>query len=256
MRQKVIAGNWKMNTCIKKGLNLATEINVYINMNIANKVKVILGVPFTHIKSVADIVDYKNISVAAQNCASEEFGAYTGEVSAEMVKSAGAAFTIIGHSERRKIFGETDSVIARKINFCLKNNMFPIFCCGETLQERNENNHFQIVESQIKNGLGHLDHFNMERIIIAYEPVWAIGTGVNASPKQAQEMHSFIRKLISNQFGAGLSQKISILYGGSMKPENAKDLINQKDIDGGLIGGASLKSKSFIELIDIACQAK
>lgn len=252
MRQRIVAGNWKMNTCLKKGLELAKEIDDFANKTDLKNTKIILGVPFTHIKVISDLVSFNKISVAAQNCSNHESGAYTGEVSAEMAKSAGAAFIIIGHSERRQIFNETGKEIAGKINLCLKNHMFPIVCCGETLEQREKNEHFNVVKSQVSNALFHLDQFNMERVIIAYEPVWAIGTGVTATSQQAQEMHSFIREQLKSNFNTALANKIPILYGGSMKPENAKDLLNQADIDGGLIGGASLKSDSFNEIIKIA----
>ncbi len=251
MRKKIIAGNWKMNTCLKKGQELAEKINLYAKSNTNIYAGIILGVPFTHLYKIVNTVDLTKISVAAQNCASEESGAYTGEVSAGMIKSTGANYIIIGHSERRQFFSETDEIIAKKINLCIKNELFPIFCCGESLQERNESKHFEVVEKQINTGIFHLDKFNIEQVIIAYEPVWAIGTGVNASPGQAQEMHEYIRKITSEKYSKAIADKIPVLYGGSVKPDNAGELFKQPDIDGGLIGGASLKADDFIEIIKV-----
>lgn len=251
MKQKIIAANWKMNTCLKTGLSLAKEINNYL-VNANHQQLIILGVPFTHLKLIADNVDFKKIMIAAQNCSDKVSGAYTGEISASMIKSAGASCVIIGHSERRSIYKETDDIIKNKINHCLSNSMFPLFCCGETLEERKQNKQFEVVEKQIKAALFHLDRFNFERILIAYEPVWAIGTGEVASPEQAQEIHAHIRSLLKDKFDEKLANNTPILYGGSVKPDNAKSLFSKPDIDGGLIGGASLKAKDFIEIIKSA----
>lgn len=252
MRKKIIAGNWKMFTDIKSGLKLAEQINTYFaDKQVLNK-RIILGVPFTHIFSVAKSVNFTKISVAAQNCASEEEGAYTGEISVKMIKSSGASYVIIGHSERRQYFNETDEILKTKVDLCLKYSMFPIFCCGESLEHRKSNSYKSVIEKQITNTLFHLDNFNIERIIIAYEPIWAIGTGVTASPQQAQEVHEYIRKIIFERYGHSVAVNINIIYGGSVKPDNAKELFSMEDIDGGLIGGASLKAEDFIKIIESA----
>lgn len=239
-----------MNTCLKEGKKLAEEINLFTANFCKNTIpKVILGVPHTHISLIANNVDFTKISVAAQNCSSEESGAYTGEVSASMIKSAGAAYVIIGHSERRTIFNEDDNVIEKKVQIALKHSLIPIFCCGEVKEEREKNLHFDVIEKQVKNALFGLDEFNISRIIIAYEPVWAIGTGLTAKPEQAQEIHEFIRKIIAKRFNENIANSIPVIYGGSVKPDNAKNIFEQADIDGGLIGGASLKSADFNAII-------
>lgn len=249
MRKNIIAGNWKMNTCLKSGQELANAICSYVSTEEMEFPKIILGVPFTHLYKIVNTVAFTKISVAAQNCSENESGAFTGEVSAEMIKSTGANMVIIGHSERRTIFNETDEIIAKKIKQCLKHLMCPIFCCGESKEEREQNQHYSVVESQIKKALFDLDEIDLGRVVIAYEPVWAIGTGLNATPGQAQEMHKFIRNIIAEKFTRTVAENISILYGGSVKPDNAKDLFKQPDIDGGLIGGASLVADDFIEII-------
>ena len=249
MRNKIVAGNWKMNTLVNEGVALAKSLNEYF---VSNKppagIKLVIGVPFTHIDSCVRAVDYRVLSVAAQNCSQFDRGAYTGEVSPEMIKSLGAQYVIIGHSERRQLFGETDEVISQKVALAHKNALFPILCCGETLEERQSGNHFEIVRQQLTDSLKLTDQFNIIRTVIAYEPVWAIGTGKTASPEQAQEMHMFIRKVLSELYSQPIADKISILYGGSVKPENAAEIFAQDDIDGGLIGGASLKSEDFINI--------
>ncbi len=249
MRIRIAAGNWKMNTSLQEGINLAVSINEFVkNYPLENK-RVILGVPFTHITSVVHSVDYKKISVAAQNCAKWEKGAYTGEVSAEMIRSTGAHYIIIGHSERRQYFNETHADLKAKIDVCLKNSLRPIFCIGEKLEEREQGKHFEVVTQQLIDSLFHLDNENIMRVVIAYEPVWAIGTGKTATPEQAQDMHAFIRKLIAEHYTPALANEITILYGGSCNANNAATLFQQPDIDGGLIGGASLKANEFIEII-------
>jgi triosephosphate isomerase len=256
MRKYIAAGNWKMNTSLQEGINLATAINNYAKEINLENTKIILGVPYTHITSVVNIVDYKKISIAAQNCAKWEKGAYTGEVSAEMIRSTGAHYIIIGHSERRQYFNETNQELKEKVNLCLKNNLRPIFCVGEKIEEREKGKHFEIVQNQIYESLFHLDEDNFKHVVIAYEPVWAIGTGVNATPQQAQEMHQFIRKLISEKYSIIIAQNTSILYGGSCNSKNAESLFSQPDIDGGLIGGASLQANEFIEIIKILLKTK
>ncbi len=249
MRTRIAAGNWKMNTTLNEGMSLAHRINEFVkNYSLENK-RIILGTPFTHLATIASSVDYKKISLAAQNCARWEKGAYTGEISAEMVRSTGAHYIIIGHSERRQFFKETHEELKQKVDLCLKSNLRPIFCIGEKLEEREANLHFDVVKKQLTESLFHLDHENMMHTVIAYEPVWAIGTGKNATPEQAQEMHAYIRTLIKEIYGISTAIEISILYGGSCNAANASSLFIQPDIDGGLIGGASLKVDDFIEII-------
>ncbi len=249
MRTRIAAGNWKMNTNLEEGVQLAQKINDFmIHQNDENK-RVILGVPFTHIVSLVNTVDFRKISIAAQNCAKWEKGAYTGEVSAEMIRSTGAHYVIIGHSERRQYFLESNEDLKIKVDLCLKNILKPIFCVGERLEERENNTHFDVVKKQLTESLFHLDDENIKRIVFAYEPVWAIGTGKTASPEQAQEMHAFIRSLIAQKYGLNIASEVSILYGGSCNAGNASILFSQPDIDGGLIGGASLKADDFITII-------
>ncbi|MDD2386491.1 MAG: triose-phosphate isomerase [Bacteroidales bacterium] len=249
MRNKIIAGNWKMNTLVNEGVKLASSINEYFNNNkLTPNVKIIIGVPFTHIDACVRSVDYTKISVAAQNCSQYEKGAYTGEIAADMIKGLGAQYVIVGHSERRQIFGETDSIIAQKLANCHKNALFPILCCGETDNQRDDGSYFDVVKNQLIASLSLTDKFNVLRTVIAYEPVWAIGTGKTASPEQAQEMHEYIRKIITEIYNQNIADQISILYGGSVKPDNAVELFSQDDIDGGLIGGASLKKEDFIKI--------
>ncbi|MFP4041676.1 MAG: triose-phosphate isomerase [Bacteroidales bacterium] len=247
MRKKVVAGNWKMNTRLQDGIKLVEEIKAdYVE--IPEGVSVIIAPPFTHIYEIFKSLNGTGIKVAAQNCAAEESGAYTGEVSASMIRSAGAEYVIIGHSERRGYFNEDDEEILKKIKTAANNELFPIVCCGETLKDRENDKHFDVVKKQLENTIFKLDTDDFSKIMLAYEPVWAIGTGRTATPEQAQEMHNFIRKLIDKQFPGGPALEKEILYGGSCKPSNAKDLFGQPDIDGGLIGGASLKAKDFIEI--------
>lgn len=250
LKPKFLAGNWKMYTDIQEGMKLAGSIDKMVNGSVADPhVRVILAVPFTHLTEIAGMMDYRRISVAAQNCASEESGAFTGEVSAAMVKSTGAHYCIIGHSERRHIFGESYEVLKSKVNLCLKNALFPIFCCGETLDVREADKHKELVKEQLDASLFHLDADDIKRCVIAYEPVWAIGTGKTASPEQAQEMHAWIRQLLKDKYPNIDVDQIPILYGGSVKPENAEELFDQNDINGGLVGGASLKADSFIDIL-------
>ena len=251
MRKKIVAGNWKMNTSVKEGVIIAEEINAFMaSVDIDNNIKkIILAVPFTHIDSVVKAVDYRRISISAQNCSEFDKGAFTGEISASMIKGLGAHYVIVGHSERRQYFGDTDEIIAKKIELCHKNTLFPIFCCGEKLEQRQSGEHFKIVENQIKNAFKSIDVFNITRTVIAYEPVWAIGTGQTATPIQAQEMHEFIRNTIANLYNKNIADQISILYGGSVNADTASELFQQNDIDGGLVGGASLKIGDFIKII-------
>lgn len=249
MRKKIVAGNWKMNNSLNKGIELALEINELARELKDCKTTIILAPPFIHLSDVAQLVDRDLVQVAAQNVADQAKGAYTGEVSAAMIRSTGAEYCIVGHSERRKYYAESNSILARKLDLLLENNLTPIFCIGEELDQRQAAEHFAVVESQLNEGAFHLDAASFSRLVIAYEPVWAIGTGLTASPEQAQEMHAHIRKLISNKYGQSVADSISILYGGSCKASNAAELFSQRDVDGGLIGGASLDAKEFIAIV-------
>ena len=250
MRNKIVAGNWKMNKTLKEGIELANEVNNLVSKSNNKSVVVILGTPFIHLAEVNKIIDPKFISIAAQNCSSEPGGAYTGEISVEMIQSTGAKYVIIGHSERRAYFGEEEKILNKKVNLTLAKNLIPIFCCGERLEERETGIHFDVVKNQLDKALFDLEESEFKKIVIAYEPVWAIGTGVNATPDQAQEMHRFIRNLIAERYGNEIAESISILYGGSCKPSNAKELFANPDVDGGLIGGASLKADDFFAVIN------
>ncbi len=246
MRKQIVAGNWKMNKTFSEGIDLIHEIKKKDNP--ANNTMLIIAPPFILTSEAVKMLKDTNIGVAAQNCSNEAEGAYTGEVSAQMIKSVGANFVILGHSERRAYYHETDGLINQKIKTSLENNLVPIVCCGEVLQERESNEHFQVVAKQIKGMFDEISAADFEKIIIAYEPVWAIGTGKTATPEQAQEMHQFIRETIKNSYGSEIANSLSILYGGSCKPGNAKELFSNTDVDGGLIGGASLKADDFIAI--------
>lgn len=249
-RKKIIAGNWKMNCNRTEAGLLATEINSILKDEVRNNALVILSPPFVHLSYVVQLCEANDsIGVAAQNCAYENSGAYTGEVSAGMIQSAGAQYVIIGHSERRSYFNETDDVLARKVKRALENNLKVIFCIGEKKEERESNTHFNVVNEQLQKGVFNLKAEEFKNIIIAYEPVWAIGTGLTASPDQAQEMHAYIRNLIKEKYSHDVAQSTSILYGGSCNEGNAAQLFALPDVDGGLIGGASLKSRSFVNII-------
>jgi len=250
MRKKIVAGNWKMNKSYDEGIALIEETIKLLDAENVKDTEVIFCPPFIHLHKAAKLVkDKKHVSTGAQNCYSEESGAYTGEVSAGMIKSSGAEYVIIGHSERRQYFGETNQQLAKKVNLVLRHNLIPIYCCGEPLEVRESNKHFELVSTQIKEGLFHLTKDEINKIVIAYEPVWAIGTGKTASKEQAQEMHAHIRKLIAQQYDEKTANGISILYGGSCKPSNAKELFAQPDVDGGLIGGASLVAADFVGIV-------
>lgn len=250
MRTKIVAGNWKMNTLPSEGNELAKSINDFmISSQLNDNVKVVLGVPFTHIDRISMMINHEKLSLSAQNCCMHSSGAYTGEISAKMIKSLNCNYVIIGHSERRQYFGDTDEVIAAKLEQCYENNLIPILCCGEKLEEREDENHFNIVKYQLVNALAKVDAQKITNTVIAYEPVWAIGTGKTASPQQAQEMHEFIRLIIKELYGESISKNISILYGGSVNSANAVELFSCLDIDGGLVGGASLKADEFVKII-------
>ncbi len=247
---KILAGNWKMNTNLQEGIELASAINRHMNGIDNTNVKVILAVPFTHLTEMVRLIDNKQILISAQNCASEVSGAFTGEVSVKMLKSVGVNHCIIGHSERRHIFGETNETLKAKVNLCLDNNITPIFCCGETLDVREADNHKALIKEQLEASLFHLSEENIMQSIIAYEPVWAIGTGKTASPRQAQEMHAWIRQLLKEKYSNINVNKIPVLYGGSVKPQNAQELFACPDINGGLVGGASLDKDSFMNIFN------
>ena len=248
MRKNIVAGNWKMNKTLQEGLALATELNEVL-AGAELKCDVVIGTPFIHLASVAAAIDTTKIGVAAQNCANKESGAYTGEISAAMVKSTGANYVILGHSERRAYYGETAELLKTKTELALKNDLTPIFCIGEVLEERESGVFFDVVKSQIVDSLFELSAEDFGKLVLAYEPVWAIGTGKTATPQQAQEVHEFIRKIYSQMYGADIADKVRILYGGSVKPDNVSELMKQKDIDGGLVGGASLEASSFAKLV-------
>lgn len=249
MRKKIVAGNWKCNTTIQEGVELAKAVNELVANEAASEVVVVLGTPFTHLTSVVAAVDTNRIGVSSQNCASEPKGAFTGEVSAAMVKSTGAQYVILGHSERREYYNETSSTLNKKVALSLDNGLIPIYCCGEPLSIREAGTQNEFVKKQLDETIFNLPTEEFSKIVIAYEPIWAIGTGVTASTEQAQDMLEYIRSLIADRFGVSVSEETSILYGGSCNAKNAAELFSQKDIDGGLIGGASLKAEDFIQII-------
>lgn len=251
MRKKIIAGNWKMNNTVEEAFELITSIEELLeDYDLSPNTVVIIAPPFIHLKMLNDVLeDSKSIKVSAQNCHHEKSGAYTGEVSATMIKSTGTQYVIIGHSERRMYFLEDNNLLKLKVISSIRNDLTPIYCCGEILNEREENRHFEVVNKQLSEGLFHLDEDDIVNTVIAYEPVWAIGTGKTASPAQAQEMHAFIREQIEVKYGKHVSDIVPILYGGSCNPGNAKELFSQTDVDGGLIGGASLKAADFVNII-------
>lgn len=250
MRKRIVAGNWKMNKTLKEGIELAKKIELQVEKQEDKSTGVIIGLPFIHLSEVSKIVNHKLISIAAQNCASEPRGAFTGEVSAEMIKSTGIEYVIIGHSERRSYFNEDNKTLNQKVKLALENGLKPIFCIGEHIDERKQEKQFDVVNKQLSEGLFELNGEEFGEIIIAYEPVWAIGTGETATPGQAQEMHKYIRKLITEAYNQEIADNTTILYGGSCKPSNAQELFANPDVDGGLIGGASLKAEDFIEIIN------
>jgi len=250
MRKKIVAGNWKMNLDYTTGLSLFSEVLNMVNDEVRGDQEVIVCPPSLFVFSLAQLAKQNSrVSVGAQNGHQADSGAYTGEISASQIKSAGAEYVILGHSERRQYFGETNQLLAEKTNAALKNELKPIFCIGETLEERNQNVHLQLIKTQLEEGVFHLSAEEFAKVVLAYEPVWAIGTGVTASPEQAQEIHAFIRSEIAAKYGAEVAENTTILYGGSCNPKNAAELFSQADIDGGLIGGASLKSRDFTDII-------
>tara|TARA_R110000868_G_scaffold264678_1_gene523317 strand:- start:892 stop:1644 length:753 start_codon:yes stop_codon:yes gene_type:complete len=247
MRSKIVAGNWKMNKNLVETEVLLAELSAKLP---DTKAEVMVAPTFVNLSAAVDKLKSSSIEVIAQNMHYAENGAYTGEISANMLLGIGVETVIIGHSERRAYFGETDEILAKKVVAALAKNMRVMFCFGEELEDRKSGNHFKIVESQLKNALFSLDASAWSKIILAYEPVWAIGTGETASPEQAQEMHAFIRETIANAYDAGIANNISILYGGSVKPNNAVEIFSKPDVDGGLIGGAALVADDFIAIIN------
>lgn len=239
-----------MNCTLPEGKKLASEVINMVQDEVNNGAEVILIPPFIHLTGIHNLIgSSKNIFLGAQNCHQEKDGAFTGEVSASMLVSVGATHVILGHSERREYFSETDDLLSEKVKFTLENNLIPIFCCGERLEVREAGNHETLVKEQVEKALFGLSSDEIKKVVIAYEPVWAIGTGKTASAEQAQEMHAFIRNQIASKFSQEVADEISILYGGSVKPDNAREIFSQPDVDGGLIGGASLKSRDFTNII-------
>jgi triosephosphate isomerase (TIM) len=248
MRKKIVAGNWKMNLNLQEGIALAKELNAALKADKPN-CGVVICTPFIHLASVAPVIDSKLIGLGAENCADKEQGAYTGEVSAAMVKSTGAQYVILGHSERRAYYHETVETLSEKVKLALANGLKVIFCIGEVLAEREANKQNEVVKAQLASVFS-LSAEEFSNIILAYEPVWAIGTGKTATPAQAEEIHAYIRSLIAENYNSTVAEDTSILYGGSCKPSNAKELFANADVDGGLIGGAALKADSFKGIID------
>ena len=246
MANKIVAGNWKMNKTRAEANELVTSL---ASASIRSDVQVILGIPFPFLLEAARATSNSDrVAIAAQNCHQEEKGAYTGEVSVSMISSVGATYVIVGHSERRTYFNESDELIKQKVDLLLANDLNVIYCCGESLTTRESDGHVDFVTNQLNTSLSHLSDDQFRNVIIAYEPIWAIGTGRTATPEQAQEMHHTIREWLRQN--TGIADEVSLLYGGSCKPSNAKSLFDQKDVDGGLIGGASLKAADFLAIID------
>jgi len=250
-RTKIIAANWKMNTDFAEGERLMSEIVAGLPEKLT--CKVVIAAPFTHLQMVKQLATGTPICIAAQNCHFEVSGAFTGEISPTMLKSMGVEYVIIGHSERRQLFHETNEIVKLKVDAALRAGLKPIFCCGETLDIRHTETQNIFVRMQLEESLFHLDGESFKNVSIAYEPIWAIGTGVTATPEQAQEMHNYIRDQVAITYDKIITEETRILYGGSLKPDNAKSLFTQEDIDGGLIGGASLSSSSFLEIVNAGC---
>lgn len=246
MRQKYCIGNWKMNLTVNEAISLAGAIAAHIDSN--NKVKTIVCPTFLQLLAVKKILENTTIKIAAQNCAATENGAYTGEVSAAMLATENISYVLIGHSERRQYFGESDKLIFQKLKLAMQYGLTPIFCCGESLTTRENNEQKTFVLQQLENSLFQFSHDEFKNIIIAYEPIWAIGTGKTATAEEAQEMHAFLRAVIAEKYGTTIAENCSILYGGSVNEQNARQIVSQQDIDGVLVGGASLKAESFLKI--------
>lgn len=248
MRKKIVAGNWKMNKTFEEGQALTSEVKNMAEDELSGDVQLVLCPPFIHLSALQAMLKGSNLRLGAQNCSEHESGAYTGEISVAMLQSVGAKYVILGHSERREYFKESNELLAKKLDKVLKQSLTPIFCCGEPLEIREREAQDAYVQKQIEESLFHLSKEDANKLVIAYEPIWAIGTGKTASAEQAQEMHAVIRKQLASKFGQEVADNISILYGGSVKPDNAKEIFAGADVDGGLIGGASLKSRDFIDI--------
>lgn len=250
MRKKIVAGNWKMNKTLDEALQLAKEVAQILKSDGKPDAEVIFCVPALYLLPIKEKLGVQStIKLGGQNSAAYRQGAYTGEIAADMLASAGIPFVILGHSERRALFGDTDSVIKTKVDLALESGLLPIFCCGEPMEIRQANTHESLVKEQVEAALFHLSADQIQKIVVAYEPVWAIGTGLTATADQAQEMHQFIRKLLAGKYGSAIADNISILYGGSVKASNAKEIFAKPDVDGGLIGGAALQSQEFVNII-------
>ncbi len=249
MRKQIAAANWKMNLSLEEGIKLMNNI-LDAKIILETQQQAVFAVPFPYLINIKNVVsEHPNFYVAAQNCASEKAGAYTGETSAEMIKGIDVPYVIIGHSERREYYYETNEILAKKINLALANNLTAIFCCGESFEIRQAENQNEFVQKQLQESLFHLSPEDISKIVIAYEPIWAIGTGLTASSQQAQKMHAHIRKVVADKYGNDTANNISILYGGSVKAANAVEIFSQPDVDGGLVGGASLVANEFITII-------
>lgn len=248
MRKRIVAGNWKMNKTFEEADELLFELAEGFSELELENVEVVICPPALYLEMSTDVGLENGFSVGAQNCSYEDSGAYTGEISASMLKSLEVDYCLVGHSERRKYFNETHAELAQKVDQLLENDISPIFCCGELLEEREANKHFEVVKTQLADSLFHLNAEEIANVVVAYEPVWAIGTGKTASSDQAQEMHAYIRSILAEKYGAELADEMTILYGGSCNAKNAQELFAQEDVDGGLIGGASLKSADFISI--------
>lgn len=249
MRKQIAAANWKMNKTLKEGQELLHDI-LQQDFTLEEQQHVVFAVPFPYLIPALEIIDGKaHVHVAAQNCHQKNAGAFTGETSVDMLSSIGIHYCIVGHSERREFFGESNQLLAEKTNICLSKAITPIFCCGEPLSIREEGIQNEFVAKQLNESLFHLNEENIQRVVIAYEPIWAIGTGKTASADQAQEMHAHLRKVLADRYGNAVANEISILYGGSVKGANANELFSQQDVDGGLVGGASLIASEFVQII-------
>ena len=248
MRKNIVAGNWKMNTTVPEGVELAKGVNEALKATKAN-CDVVIAVPATHLVAVNQVIDANLLGLGAENCADHKSGAYTGEVSAAMVASTGAKYVILGHSERRQYYNETAEILKEKTLLALENGLTPIFCIGEVLEERENGTYFDVIKAQVEDSLFNLSAEDFGKIVLAYEPVWAIGTGKTATADQAEEIHAFIRNLIAEKYGNEVAENTSILYGGSCKPSNAKELFAKPNVDGGLIGGAALAVDTFMGIV-------
>lgn len=251
MARKIVAGNWKMNLLPDEGYQLIEDLSNFCEGNTLDNIEVVVAPPFIHLAKAAEMTVHSKVTISAQNCSDQLSGAYTGEVSVEMLKAVGVNWTLIGHSERREYYGDTNEFVNGKLKRAIEAEMTPVLCVGEVLTDRKAGNQEAVVADQLKGALAGFSADDVKKMVVAYEPVWAIGTGETASPEQAQEVHAFIRKYLTETYSSEVANAVSILYGGSVKPENAKEIFGQPDVDGGLIGGASLKYEQFVKLIEI-----